>query len=60
MKNNEENREELAASIVEGWDLNNVIAAMVRRLVADYEHDDELFQMDWEVEFGEDEGGVDE
>jgi len=49
-KNNIDNREALALQVVENMDFDTLFGALVDRIMADYEHDDDLFQEDWENE----------
>lgn len=53
VQNTDENREKLATEVVDSWDFDTLWAEAVRRIEADYAADDELFQSDWENEFGD-------
>lgn len=43
-KNTDDNRNTLARQVVYGMDGDDLIEAMIDRLVEDYHHDDECFQ----------------
>ncbi len=47
MTNTNETREKLALAVVDSWDLNTLIGAMVERLEADYKHSSLVFDEDW-------------
>ena len=49
MKYTPENIQKLARDVVDGWDMDTLVNAMVARLEDDYHEDEKLFQYDSEL-----------
>ena len=48
VKNNSENRVDLATAIVDSWDLETLCQFAQDRLAEDYKHNSDVFADDWE------------
>ena len=47
LKNNDTNREKLATSLVDGWDLDTLVSFAIEALQNIYADCDESFKVDW-------------
>ncbi len=45
--NNDGTRSELAEKVVDLWDLETLVSAMIESLIADYKYANDVFQYDW-------------
>lgn len=53
VKNNEENRQELAYEIIDAWDLDTLMQFAIEILQKTWKESDETFHEDWENIYGD-------
>lgn len=49
MKRTTENIQKLAEKVLDSWDMDTLMCAMLDRLIKDYQEDEKLFQYDSEL-----------